>query len=125
MLSHTKIKGLLQDAEQTAERNGISAHFVPYVYGDGLQISGIDIQRGDLDNFLIELTQMADETNCGLQLALPASNPLVKQQFQRFGFHSLSDIGDLQMERQPNHPIEMQDLDVASQVQQSPTQRRL
>ena len=119
MLNHGKIKGLLQSAEQAAETNGVTAHFEPYVYGDGMQIIGIDIQHGDVDNFLIDLTQMADASNVGLQLALPASNPLVKQQFQRFGFHILSDIGDLQMERQPNHPIEMQDLDVAKQVHQS------
>lgn len=86
---------------QAAREAGLKMSVEPRRDGSGANIRSIEANNVDVDRFLIEITNLADQDHMNISLSLPYSNVPLKNEFQRHHFFVQNDHHGLQMERNP------------------------
>ncbi len=104
-------------ASEAANLAGIRAKFVPFRFGDGIQITSFTRHyQSDMDRFLVEITTLADAKNYTIQFSTPNNDTHLKNAFLRFGFVSMTDTHQLQMERVPQTHITQHEYDLHDEL---------
>jgi hypothetical protein len=114
--SPSAVKNFLIMAHNIAQANGVLAKFEPYAIGNGILITWLERRRDarvDMDTFLRDLTNAADQYDMAIQLFLAKNDPQTKLSFERSDFNTIDDSTHLQMERNPRTRVDQLELQFA------------